>query len=170
MAPKITDPDTFLRNLVAKKGKSELEGVTLTSVNVLANAQEDYQYGISEWEIDREVDGIFRRDEEDWNRLLVETRLNDDEIVFPIAFHYKNEPVTIFFIVEGIEMTCMVCIPKLITDEFAIEATVFQAVLKNVARFAGKTAMSIKFCIGSVTVPWNELVDRGEVQEVDVGF
>lgn len=170
MAPKISDPYTFLRNLVARKGKSELEGVSLTAVNVSAFADVDYGYEVSEEKIEREIESIFRRDKNDWNELLVDTRLSDWEIVFPIAFHHRGEPITVFFIVEGTEMSCMVSIPKLIVDEFASEVTVFQSLLKEVSRFAGKTATTIKFSIGVVTVPWNDLVEGGDVREVEIEY
>ena len=80
MAPKISDPYTFLRNLVARKGKSELEGVSLTAVNVSAFADVDYGYDVSADKIEREIESIFRRDKIDWNELLVDTRLSDWEI------------------------------------------------------------------------------------------
>ena len=86
MAPKITDPNTFLHNLVSKKGRSDLFGVYLTGVNVLADSSTDYGYGVSASEIERDLRNVFARDEHDWNRLLVETRSGDTEIVFPISF------------------------------------------------------------------------------------
>jgi hypothetical protein len=167
---KITDPVSFLRNLVAKKGKSELDGVYLTSVHVVADATENYGYVMAYDQLDRVVSLIFRRDENDWNRLLVDSRLHESEIVHPIAFHHNGEPVTIFFIAEGHEMSCMVCLPKLLIDEFPQEVLIFQQLLKEVSSFAGKTATIVKFALGAVWVSWDELVERGEAQEVDVGF
>jgi len=139
MAPKITDPNTFLTNLIAKKGRSDLYGVYLTGVNILADATEDYGYGVPKENIERDITNIFARDETDWNRLLVETRLNTSEIIFPISFHRGVEPVTVYFAVEGNEMSCMVFIPTLVVNEFVTEITFFQHLLTEVAHFAGKS-------------------------------
>ena len=170
MAPKFTDPNTFLTNLVSKKGKSELFGVYLTGVNVVADSKEDYGYGVSEGKIQRDITSLFARDENDWNRLLVETRLNTAELIFPISFHRGVELVTVYFVVEGNEMSCMVFIPALIVSEFATEVAFFQSLLKEVANFAGKLHTSIRFTFGAVSMPWYDLVEQGAAQEVDVGF
>ena len=170
MAPKLSDPKTFLTNLVSKKGKSDLYGVYLTGVNVVADSQEDYGYGVSEGEIQRDITNLFARDENDWNRLLVETRLNTAELIFPISFHRGVEPVTVYFAVEGNEMSCMVFIPTLVVSEFATEVAFFQLLLKEVANFAGKVHTNIRFMFGAVSMPWEDLVEQGAAQEVDVGY
>jgi hypothetical protein len=170
MAPKITDPNSFLTGLVSKRGKSDLFGVYLTGVNVLADANEDYGYGVPLLDIERDIRNVFARDENDWNRLLVETRLNSLEIVFPISFYRGVEPVTVYFAVEGNEMSCMVFIPTLVVNEFVTEVTFFQALLKEVASFAGKTPTSIRFTIGAVSMEWDDMVEHGHAKEVDVGY
>jgi hypothetical protein len=170
MAPKITDPNSFLTGLVSKRGKSELLGVYLTGVNVLADANENYGYEVSVPDIERDIKNVFARDENDWNRLLVETRINTDELIFPISFHRGLEPVTVYFAVEGTEMSCMVFIPTLVVSEFVTEVTFFQVLLKEVAQFAGKIPTSIRFTIGAASMEWDDLVDGGHAQEVDVGF
>ena len=170
MAPKITDPNSFLTSLVSKRGKSELFGVYLTGVNVLADANEDYRYDVSSFDIERNVHSIIHKDEDDWNRLLVETRTNTDELIFPISFHRGLEPVTVYFVNEGHEMSAMVFIPTLVIPEFVTEVTFFQHLLKEVAHFAGKTPTSIRFVIGAVSMEWDDLVERGCAREVDVGF
>ena len=170
MAPKITDPNTFLTNIVSRKGRSDLYGVYLTGVNILAEATEDYGYEVSVPSIERDIRNLFARDESDWNRLLVETRMNKDELIFPISFHRGVEPVTVYFAAEGTEMSCMVFIPTLVVPEFVTEVTFFQHLLKEIAHFAGKTATSIRFVIGAVSMEWDDLVERGCAREVDVGF
>lgn len=170
MAPKITDPATFLNNLLTKKGKSELYGVYLTGVNVLASASEDYGYDVSLDTIEAEVEKLFAQDASDWNALLVETRKAVDEIVFPISFIRGREPNTVYFIVEGHEMSAMVFIPTLVCDEFVTEVTFFQHLLKEVAQFAGKTCTSIRFVLGAASMQWDDLVERGCAREVDIGF
>jgi hypothetical protein len=170
MAPKITDPNSFLTGLVSKRGKSDLFGVYLTGVNVLADATEDYGYGVPLSGIERDIRNMFARDENDWNRLLVETRLNNLELIFPISFYRGVEPVTVYFAVEGNEMSCMVFIPTLVVNEFVTEVTFFQALLKEVANFADKTPTSIRFTIGAVSMEWDDMVEHGHAREVDVGF
>ena len=170
MAAKITDPNSFLTNLVSKRGKSELFGVYLTGVTVLADANEDYGYDVSVSGIERDIRNLFARDENDWNRLLVETRMNKDELVFPISFHRGVEPVTVYFAAEGTEMSCMVFIPTLVVSEFVTEVTFFQILLKKVAQFAGKIPASIRFTIGAASMEWEDLVERGCAREVDIGF
>ena len=170
MAPKITDPNAFLTNLLSKKGRSDLYGVYLTAVNILADASFDYGYGVSVSETTREVRAVMSRDEDDWNRLLVETRLNGEELIFPISFIRGTEPITVYFATEGNEMSCMVFIPTLVSSELPSEVVFFQELLKKVASFAGKTATGIRFTVGAVSMEWDDLVESGHAREVDVGF
>jgi len=170
MAPKITDPNTFLTNLVSRKGKSELYGVYLTGVSILADATEDYGYNVSLAETERQVERTFIEEEDDWNRLRVETRRNVNEIIFPISFLRGREPNTVYFVVEGNEISAMVFIPTLVVDEFATEVTFFQALLRDIASFAGKTPTTIRFTLGAVSMEWDEVVDSGHARQVDIGF
>ena len=170
MAPKITDPNNFLTNLVCKKGKSDSYGVYLTGVNVLADSRENYGYDIPLDIIERDVLNIFAQDRHDWNHLLVETRLSKEEIIFPISFIRGNEPITVYFAIEGNEMSCMVFIPTLVVGEFVTEVTFFQHLLREVAHFAGKTPTSIRFTLGAASVEWDDMVDSGHAREVDIGF
>jgi hypothetical protein len=170
MAPKLTDPNSFLINLVSRKGKSDLYGVYLTGVNILAEATEDYGYQVPYGSIEQEVESLLLREGTDWNHLLVETRRNHDEIVHPISFLRGREPITIYFVVEGHEMSAMIFIPTLVIPEFVTEVTFFQHLLKEVAQFAGKTPTSIRFTVGAVSMEWDDLVERGCAREVDVGF
>jgi hypothetical protein len=170
MAPKLTDPNSFLTSLVTKKGKSDLYGVYLTGVNILASATENYDYEVPLATIERDVQNLFAQDANDWNALLVETRREPEEIVFPISFIRGREPNTVYFVVEGSEMSAFVFIPTLVVDEFVTEVTFFQHLVKEVAQFAGKTPTSLRFTIGSVSMEWDDLVERGCAREVDIGF
>ena len=170
MAPKLTDPNSFLTSLVSKKGKSDLYGVYLTGVNILADSTENYDYDVSFADIERQIELVFRHEEHDWNRLLVDTRRNTEEIVHPISFLRGREPNTIYFVVEGHEMSAMVFIPTLVVDEFVTEVTFYQCLLREVASFSGKTPTTVRFTIGAVSMPWDELVESGCAREVDVGF
>ena len=169
MSPKITDPNTFLQNLVARKGKSELYGIYLTSVNILAEATTDYGYTVNE-NIERTVESLLSVEQDDWNRLLVEVRRKGDEIIFPISFIHRSEPVTVYFAAEGTEMSCMVFIPTLAINDFVYEVTFFQHLLKEVAQFAGKIPTSLRFTIGAVYMDWDEAVDKGLAKEVEMSW
>jgi hypothetical protein len=170
MSPKLTDPNSFLTSLITKKGRSDLYGVYLTGVNVVASATENYEYDVSLDNIEKDVQSIFAHEANDWNALLVEIRRMADEIVFPISFIRGREPNTVYFIAEGHEMSAMVFIPTLVVDEFVTEVTFFQHLLKEVASFAGKTPTSLRFTIGAISMEWDDLVERGCAREVDVGF
>lgn len=170
MAPKITDPNTFLSNLVSRKGKSDLYGVYLTGVNILADAKEDYGYDVDPEEVRREVHKTFLLDEDDWNRLRVEARQNDVEMIFPISFLRGLDPNTVYFVVEGNEMSAMVFIPQLVVTEFVTEITFYQQLLVEIARFAGKTPTTIRFTLGVASVEWDRMVDQGHAREVDIGY
>jgi hypothetical protein len=67
-------------------------------------------------------------------------------------------------------MSAMVFIPTLVVDEFASEVTFYQHLLRQVAQFAGKTATSIRFTLGAVSMEWDELVEHGCARQVDIGF
>ena len=170
MAPKITDPNTFLTSLVSKKGKSDLYGVYLTGVNVTASATENYEYNVSLDQIEKDIKNIFAHESNDWNALLVETRREVEEIVFPISFIRGREPNTVYFLAEGHEMSAMVFIPTLVVDEFVSEVTFYQQLLREVASFAGKTPTTLRFTLGAVSMEWDDLVERGCAREVDLGF
>jgi len=170
MALKIADPVTFLRNLVSKKGKSDLYGVYLTSINVVADSQIEFDYPVTSEETDKALKNLLSGEAADWNQLLVQVRTDESEIVHPIAFHHCGEPVTAFFITEGHEMSCSISIPKLNVDEFYFDVVFFQALLKKVAGFAGKNPSMVRFLIGAASLDWEHLVERGEAEEVTVGF
>jgi hypothetical protein len=168
MTAKITDPATFLRQLVTRKGRSDYDGVILTAVNVQADALEDYGYEVSILDIERDIRNLFARDENDWNRLLVGTRQTETEIVHPISFIHGTEPTTIYFITEDHFMSAMVFLPSVMLDEFAYEVTLFQQLLRKVASFAGKAPDSLRFTIGVAIAAWDDLVEQGHAQEVEI--
>jgi hypothetical protein len=165
---KILDPHSFLRNLVLRKGRSDVDGVVLTAVNVQADALENYGYSGQHWSIERELHRLFEQDRADWDRLLVDTRKNETEIVHPISFIQGTEPVSIFFITEAHDMSALVFLPSVMLDEFPYEVTLFQRLLKEVASFAGKTPDSLKFVIGVAIASWDDMVERGEAQEIEI--
>jgi hypothetical protein len=65
-------------------------------------------------------------------------------------------------------MSALVFLPSLMLDEFPYEVTLFQRLLKEVASFAGKTPDSLKFVIGVAIASWDDMVERGEAQEIEI--
>jgi hypothetical protein len=170
MSPKLSDPNSFLTSLITKKGKSDLYGVYLTGVNILASVTENYDYEVPLEVIEKDVQNIFAQDPNDWNALLVETRREPEEVIFPISFIRGREPITVYFVVEGHEMSAMVFIPTLVVDEFVTEVTFYQQLVREVSQFAGKTPTHLRFTIGAASMEWDDLVERGCAREVDVGY
>lgn len=170
MTQKYTDPQTFLKNLVVKKGKSDLLGVYLTGVTVVASTETDYGYDFNpEW-VAKNVETLQKKEEAGWNRLLVEVRKKNDDIVHTLTFSRVGEPVTMYFIVEGNDMSAMVFIPTLLVTEFVSEIAFYSQLLSEVANFAGKTTTSVKFTLGAALMDWDDLVEQGCAREVDLGF
>lgn len=170
MNQKYTDPLTFLKNLVVKKGKSDLLGVYLTGVTVVSSATNDYGYDFNpEW-VAKNVETLQKKEEVSWNKFLVNTRKNTDDIVHTFTFNRVDEPVTIYFLVEGNEMSAMVFIPTLLVTEFVTEVAFYSQLLTEAAAFAGKTATSVRFTLGAALMDWDDLVEEGCAREVDVGF
>lgn len=165
---KISDPVSFLRNLTAKKGVSDLYGVHLNSVTVVADSKHDYEYDV----VGVSPEKLMSPDRSDWDRLLVTLRTDTDAIVFPISFHVHGEPITVYFLPESTEMSCMVFIPQVLVDEFAAEVVTYQRLLRYVAEFCGKYSTFVRFTLGSVTIEWDDLVEQGGAKEVvlDVGW
>jgi hypothetical protein len=64
----------------------------------------------------------------------------------------------------------MVFIPTLLVNEFVTEITFFQHLLRYVARFAGKTPTTIRFTLGAVTMEWEDMVNQGHAQEVEMSW
>jgi hypothetical protein len=170
MTQKYTDPHTFLRNLVVKKGKSDLFGIYLTGVTVVSDPTEDYGYFVNGEIVTKNVENLLKREEANWNKVLVGMRRNIDTIIHPFSFQRVDEPVTVYFVVEGNEMFAMVFIPTLLVDEFVSEVAFYTELLQEAATFAGKTPTSVKFTIGVAMMDWDDLVEQGCASEVDVGF
>lgn len=170
MSPKITDPVSFLKNLVSRKGRSDTEGVYLCGATVLADALEDYGYDIDPLKVENEITNLLARGEKEWNSLLVSTRLYDNELVHSITFTRNGEDVMVQFITEDHDISCLVFIPKLETAEFESEVTFFLGLLRFTARFAGKNPTTARFTIGATCTGWEDMVEEGYAKEHDIAF
>jgi hypothetical protein len=165
---KTVDPYNFLKNLLVKKGKSDLEGVVLTAVNVQADALTEYGYEVSLNEIERDIDIITNKERAKWDRFFVNIKTNPFDMVYPITFSRGDDDVTIFFLSNLYDISCLVFIPIVLLDEFQYEVVTFQKILKEVAGFAGRTPDSIKFTIGMALTSWDELVELGHAEEIEI--
>lgn len=170
MSVKLTDPLTFLENLLSRKGRSDLYGIYLSGVSIIASPTENYDYDFSEDAFLSEVDNTFKSDAAEWNQVLIDILRQREEIVHPISFLRNREPNTVYFIVENNTISAMVFIPTTTLDCFASEVTFYQVLLKEICRFTKKTPGTLRFTLGSVSMDWEETVQRGYAEEVDVGF
>ena len=165
---KISDPHTFLKNLLVKKGRSDLEGVILTGVNISADALSDYEYEISQEIVEKDINIFFDKERVKWDRFLVNIRTNPHELIYPITLHRRFDEVTVFFLTTLYDISCLVFIPVVLLDEFEYEVALFQKILKEVAGFASRTPDSIKFTIGMAMTSWDEMVELGHAEEIEI--
>lgn len=170
MTVKITDPVSFLKNQVSRRGRSDVDGVYSTGVSVLADALTDYSYGADRGKAIGEVNNMIARQETEWNQILVSTRAYDKDLVHTLTVKRSGENVTICFLTEDHDISCLVFIPKLEVSEFASEVTYYQELLKFVADFAGKNPLTVRFTIGAALIGWEDMVEHGLAKEVEVGW
>ena len=168
MAFKLGDPVPFLQNLVIKKGRSDLEGVYLTNATVVASATEDYGYEFDTSRVDRDLESLWRS-ERAWNDLVV-ALLREAQTTEHISFAYGTEQSIMQFFQEGHELSAHVYIPEVDAGTFVYDVTFFSSLLCDVARFTGKKPTTVRFTIGYCLLYWDDMVKRGEAQEIDVGF
>lgn len=165
---KISDPHTFLKNLLVKKGKSDLEGVVLTAVCISADALTEYEYEISQEIVEKDINTFLDKERVKWDRFLVNIRTNPHELIYPITIQRQFDEVTIFFLTTLYDISCLVFVPVVLLDEFEYEVAFFQKILKEVAGFASRTPDSIKFTIGMAMTSWDEMVELGHAEEIEI--
>lgn len=169
MALKIGDPVLFLQNLVIKKGRSDVEGVYLTNVTVVADATEDYNYEYNTAQVDRDLEVMWAQQQE-WHTMLYKIKKYDkvcQNITFP--YGYEDQATVMFFNVEG-DLSLHVFIPEVDASDFVYDVTYFTSLLRDMSRFTGKTYSTVKFTIGYCLLHWDDMVKRGEAREMDVAF
>ena len=165
MTKKVNDPVSYLKGLVSGRGKSSSDGVYYAHCTVMAEVEGDYGYEMRtspKWD----ADYAYTRSSEKLNETLVQLRKESGIVVSS----YMNVKDFIQFISEDHDLTMSVTIPTVTLEDFAYKVVYYQTFFKKVAKFAGKTPTQIRFFIGTATMSWEELVDSGEAQEIDVGF
>lgn len=166
----MTDPATYLSNLVSKKGKSDLVGCYLTQVLVSADANEDYCYDVGQRICIDSVTKTSGAEASAWNHFLVQCRLEDNSLSQSFVIDL-DESVAIFQVItEGNDISALVHMSKVDVDEFPLWVMLFQELLQFVAHFAGKFPTTVRFSIGLALMSWDDMVERGDALERDVAF
>lgn len=168
MTQKIGDPVQFLQTLVTKKGRSDVEGVYLTNVTVLAFANEDYGYEYDPTQVERDLEVMWAQQQE-WHTLLYKIKRYERSCE-SITFPYGDDHATTVFINESGNLSLLVFIPELEASDFVYDVTYFTTLLQQVARFTGKTCSTVKFTIGYSLLYWDDMVKQGNAKEMDLNF
>jgi hypothetical protein len=184
MSKKTTEPVSFLRNLVHKKGKSVAEGVyfpyPVVTFSVSDHVGQDHPL---DWSSDKEFEKgnpeefavkCFNGHVEDfvntsdWNEILVRLRKETSWCIEAIVAGGGGDLLE--FMVDYHDLSLRVVSPLLSTEDFEFNARFHKKLLKEVAAFAGKTPSTIRFAAGMAFSPWDEVVDYGEARAVDVSY
>jgi hypothetical protein len=183
MSKKPTDPVTYLRSLVHKKGKSVKDGVYFPYPTVTFSVSDDIGSGeLATWLKGRptdmspedyaircfngEEDAFASRD--DWNEVLVRLRKESNWCVEALVTGGGENLLE--FMVDYHDISLRVVSTMLFTEDFEFTAKFHKQLLIKVAAFAGKTPTTVRFSAGSAFSPWDEMVDYGEARAVDVGY
>lgn len=184
MTKKPTEPVSYLRNLVHKRGKSVAEGVYFPYPVVTFSAS-DYVGDAAPlgWPSAAETDKgnpeefavkCFNNEVEDfansndWNEILVRLRKETDWCIEAIVAGGGGDLLE--FMVDYHDLSLRVISPVLSTEDFEFNARFHKKLLKKVAAFAGKNPSTIRFAAGMAFSPWDEVVDYGEARAVDVSY
>lgn len=165
MTQTYKDPHSYLDSAVAKRGKSGYCGVYQTNVTVVAECDTDYGYKVFGVAGDVLYPQI-QVDEEDWLRMLVTLRSQTLQRQCTIM----NGRQIYQFLPEGGHMSLNIFLPEIFTHSFQYEVLTAQNTLRNVATFVGSLPSTIRFNIGIAWKTWDDMVESGEAQEVDLSF
>lgn len=163
---KHTDPSSYLRHSVSKRGKSSQDGVYLTHIVVTANADDVLCYE-SSTKSQTQAQSDYYASTPEWNQLLVNLRRDPNEMVHSMV--HRGEHL-LEFISEGNDLSLVVVIPYIQVRDFEKEVSYYASLLRLVSSFAGKLPTQIRFSIGVACISWEEMVESGDAQEIDVGY
>lgn len=180
MAKPKTDPSSYLRSTVSKKGKSIRDGVYYPYPSVVFSASENfgYDWSNSEWLsgqnpvdcakncFNSNFEGFAPR--EDWNEVLVRLRKERDWCIESLVV-FEGEHI-LEFLVEDHDISLRVIIPTLRTEDIDVLVIFYQSLLKEVANFSSKMPTNVRLSAGVALSSWEEMVGWGEAQVIDVGF
>jgi len=170
MTKPLTDPAEFLTQLVNSKGRSDLDGIIMKEVTVIAEIGKNYGYEVNDFAIEQTMDGLLSRHETEYNRLLVQLRANMVDLTHYMIFNNRSTPILLQVFLENGELSVSVTLPEVNVADFDEEFILYQSLAKELADFSGRNSTTIRFNIGLATLFWEDLVITGQVQEVDVGY
>lgn len=162
------DPVTHLNEAISRRGKSTHNGVYLTNLTIVAEAEFDYGYKAFPPSPDPCKVGKLEShfDEYDWLQLLVSLRAQ--KIEFPEQILRGSSVFQ--FVPEGSRLSMNVFIPVVLSESFPWEVNFSQDLLRRVCDFVGKVPSHIRFSIGFAHRSWGDMVLNHEVQEMDLNF
>jgi len=162
----LSDPSSYLQNLVAKNGRSDVEGVILREVSATAT-QENYGYVVDYQTVRDRVHQDLEFDRSVWDPILVNLRRKShSEVVVGLG----TIPEMRQFMIDGIDLSMIVTLPEMNVADFEDIVVHSQVLLRAVAEFAGLVPTTVRFNIGCATLDWDDLVTQGHAYEVEVGF
>lgn len=165
MSQTYKNPLDYLNDAVTKRGRSGPDGVYLTNVTVVAESSTDYGYKVSTDRITPLVPPANIPPEE-WSWLLVSLR--SDYRALDFVLNHGN--MLSQLLVEGNQLSMNVFAPNIRVESFPYLILSSQEMLKCLADFSGKLPSTIRFNLGVVTKTWDEMVESGEAQEVELSF
>jgi len=162
----LSDPSSYLHNLVAKNGRSDINGVVLREISVGAT-QEDYGYVVDYQTVRDRVHQDLEFDRCIWDPVLVNLRRKShSEVVIGLG----TIPEMRQFMIDGIDLSMIATLPEINVADFEDIVVHSQVLLRAVAEFAGLVPTTVRFNIGCATLDWDDLVTQGHAYEVEVGF
>lgn len=167
------DPLSYLNSLISKRGKSGPDGVYLTNLTIVAEANTDYDYKVNYRKCGARTP-LIGTNYTDWIELLVNLREDNPQTPQTLPTDSDLVPVdseAIYqFVPEGGMLSLNVFMPYLDTQLFEHLVCSTQDMLTYVAGFAGKIPSHIRFSIGYATSKWGDLAESGEVEEYDLSY
>jgi len=160
------DPVSSLQNIVAKNGRSDVEGVVLREISVGAT-QEDYGYVVDYQTVRDRVHQDLEFDRSVWDPILVNLRRKSHS---EVVVGNGTIPEMRQFMIDGIDLSMIATLPEINVADFPEIVVHSQVLLRAVAEFAGLVPTTIRFNIGCATLDWDDLVTSGHAYEVEVGF
>jgi hypothetical protein len=163
MTKQYKDPYLYLYDSVVQRGKTGYHGVYLTNVTVVVDPAEELDYNVNEPVLSMVATPRYL-DEVEWLRLLVALRSQPNTVSQSISYSSGSFQ----FIQEGMQIALNVFVPEISVTVFKYEVLRAIGLLNVVSEFTGKRASSVRFNIGLAEISWADLVDSGEVEEIEI--
>jgi hypothetical protein len=173
MTTNYKDPKAYLSSLISKRGNSGPDGVYVTNLTIVAEADSDYGYKVNFRNCGHLTPPVGL-DYVSWVELLVCLRFDNPQTPKVISTEPDLIPLDSTalyqFVPEGGSMSLNVFLPFMDAQMFEYMVSYSQDMLSFAANFAGKVATNVRFNIGYATSKWDDLVESGEVEEQERSF